>query len=115
LLGCAVTSLQLDQSEVAIELCDQLLALNEDHLGAYQVKGEAYQKEGLLPEAKRVFEQALTRNEHEEAIYLKLIEICYLLTEYSEATYYLDQLVSLDGEQELANEWKNRLLEMGET
>ncbi|WP_147393759.1 tetratricopeptide repeat protein [Ammoniphilus oxalaticus] len=109
LLGCAVTALQLDQGQVAIELCDQLLALDEDHLGAYQVKGEALQKEDRLDAARTVFEQALSRNEHEDTIYLKLVELHFLMDDLEQAKNYLKHLFALDEQHEQGKEWQARL------
>ena len=111
LLGCAVTSLQLDYTDETILHCDKLIELDQDHLGAYQVKGEALQKENRLDEARLVFEQALTRNNQEEAILLKLIEVSYLLADLDEAERYLQTLLELDDENESALQWKNRLID----
>lgn len=109
LLGCAVTSLQLDLNEDAIGYSEQLLHIDQDLIGAYQVKGEALQKEDRLDEAKFVYEEALAKNDQEEAILLKLIEISYLMGDFDEAERYLQLLFELNDENELGMEWKNRL------
>lgn len=110
LVGCAVTSLQLDAYEETIFYCEQLLAIDQDHIGAYQVKGEALQKQDRLEEAKSIYEEALARNDQEEAILLKLIEVPYLMGDIDEAERYLYLLLELNEENELGLEWKNRLM-----
>lgn len=109
LFGCCATALRLHQYEAAIELSDQLLALNEDHLGARQLKGEALWEAGRLEEAKKAFEEALERCEHEETLYLKLIELCYVQSDYDEAERYIHRLLALDDDHELAKMWQKRL------
>jgi len=109
LVGCALTALQLNENEEAMIYCDRLLELEQDHLGAYQMKGDALQKENRLEEAKVIYEQALERNDQEEVILLKLIEVSYLLADMDEAERYVELLLELDDENEVALQWKSRI------
>lgn len=112
LFGCAVTALQLGLLNEAIGYGEKLQKLDKDHLGAFQVMGEALQKGGKLKEAKIVFQEALELDDQEESIVLKLIELAYLLGETAEAEGYLDRLEELNDEHELVQEWRSRLTGM---
>lgn len=112
LFGCAVTALQLGLLNEAIHYSEQLHKLDRDHLGTFQVMGEALQKDGKLQEAKIVYQEAIELDDQEESIVLKLIELSYLIGETSEAESFLDRLEELNDEHELIQEWRNRLTGM---
>lgn len=112
LFGCAVTALQLGHLKEAISFAEQLHKVDRDHIGAFQVMGEALQKDGKLHEAKIVYQEALELDDQEEAIVLRLIELAYLLGETTEAEGFLDRLEELNDEHELLQEWRNRLTGM---
>lgn len=109
MLGFSLTSMQLGKFEQAVYYGSRLLELEPDHIGAYQVVSTALQRMGRADKSKQLLEQALRLNDQEEAILLKLIEVCYELGEKNEAERYLDHFINHHEETEETEKWKQRL------
>ncbi|HJV46379.1 MAG TPA: tetratricopeptide repeat protein [Bacillota bacterium] len=108
-LGCSLTALQLGHLEQAVFYGTKLLELEPDHIGAYQVVSSALEKMGKLEKAKELLEHAFQMNDQEEAINLKLIEICYQLGDKIQASQYLQHFIDCHEETEEATRWKESL------
>jgi|GEM_PF-612719 len=109
LYGCSLTAYQLERLDEALSFGLEVLHNEPEYMGAYLLLGQIYEKMGNFQSAIDKLEEALSVQDQDETILLKLVELTYENGQVDQAQRYLNQLLELDDEHELALEWVERL------
>jgi tetratricopeptide (TPR) repeat protein len=109
LFGLVLTTLQLNLPDETIHYGEQLLSIDPEYFTAYIVLSDAYKQIGQLDRAKKQLLTALSFNDQDETVLLKLIELTASIGKTEEALEFVEQLLETNDEHETALEWKEKL------
>jgi tetratricopeptide (TPR) repeat protein len=99
-----VSDLLLGRYDEAIAKADGILGRHPGHLPALQVKAAALVKSGEIDQGIRVLEEALTHASEPATILRKLADTCMTLEKYPEARKYVDRMLEIDPDDDLAHQ-----------
>ena len=77
ILDSAEEALQQGKPDVAIDLCEQVIQINDQHAGAWYVKGEALRSVGALEDSADAYRNAALNRPSQAANWASLALACY--------------------------------------
>jgi tetratricopeptide (TPR) repeat protein len=98
LFGYAVTALQAEKYQTAIQMLEKLKEMDDQYTTLYPVLAEAYEQEGMIEEAIDTLDKGILADEHNARLYYKAAELSQKIHKDNEAAIYFRRLLKIDPE-----------------
>src|SRR5690625_1987928 len=91
-----LTAYHTDRKDLAIQVWNQVLEIDEYYHTVYYELANAYHEEGMLPEAYRISQQGIQKDNFNKELFYLAGVIAYELEKYDESEKHLSNAVALD-------------------
>lgn len=91
-----LTAYHTDRKDLAIQVWNQVLEIDEYYHTVYYELANTYHEEGMLPEAYRISQQGIQKDNFNKELFYLAGVIAYELEKYDESEKHLSNAVALD-------------------